>query len=79
MKNKIYIPYGRQSITDKDIQAVSEVLYSPFITQGPIIQKFENKKPIIFEVGLTTSVPELARETAISIISLEGVRYVRRK
>ena len=41
MKNKIYIPYGRQSITDKDIQAVSEVLYSPFITQGPIIQKFE--------------------------------------
>ena len=41
MKNKLYIPYGHQSITEKDIQAVSEVLRSPFITQGPVIQKFE--------------------------------------
>ena len=42
MKNKTYIPYGHQCITEKDIQAVSDVLRSPFITQGPLIQKFES-------------------------------------
>lgn len=35
------IPYGRQNITEKDIQAVTKVLKSDFLTQGPIIAKFE--------------------------------------
>ena len=35
------IPYGRQHITDEDIQAVNEVLRSPFLTQGPSIAAFE--------------------------------------
>lgn len=35
------IPYGRQNITAEDIQAVSDVLRSDFLTQGPQIQKFE--------------------------------------
>lgn len=35
------IPYGRQHITDDDIQAVAEVLRSPFLTQGPRIAEFE--------------------------------------
>ena len=35
------IPYGRQDISDEDIQAVVEVLRSDFITQGPAVQKFE--------------------------------------
>lgn len=37
------IPYGRQSITDADIEAVIEVLKSDFLTQGPNIAKFEEK------------------------------------
>ena len=36
------IPYGRQSITDEDIQAVIAVLKSDFITQGPIVPSFES-------------------------------------
>ena len=36
------IPYGRQHITGDDIEAVSEVLRSDYLTQGPIINKFEN-------------------------------------
>ncbi len=36
-----YIPYGRQSISEADIQAVVDVLRSDFITQGPAIQAFE--------------------------------------
>lgn len=35
------IPYGRQTITDEDIQAVSRVLQSDYLTQGPVIPKFE--------------------------------------
>ena len=36
------IPYGRQQITEEDIQAVIEVLKSDFLTQGPKIAEFEN-------------------------------------
>ena len=37
------IPYSRQNISEKDIESVVEVLRSDFVTQGPIIEKFENK------------------------------------
>ena len=37
------IPYGRQDITEEDIEAVVNVLRSDFLTQGPVIQVFENK------------------------------------
>lgn len=35
------IPYGRQDIHDSDIDAVIEVLKSDFITQGPVLPRFE--------------------------------------
>ncbi len=35
------IPYGRQYISEEDIQEVVRVLKGDFITQGPEIQKFE--------------------------------------
>jgi UDP-4-amino-4,6-dideoxy-N-acetyl-beta-L-altrosamine transaminase len=35
------IPYGRQNIVQTDIDAVVEVLRSDFLTQGPIVPKFE--------------------------------------
>ena len=35
------IPYGRQEITQADIDSVVEVLKSDFITQGPAIPRFE--------------------------------------
>lgn len=36
------IPYGRQEISDEDILAVSEVLRSDWLTQGPAIPAFES-------------------------------------
>lgn len=36
------IPYGKQTITDADIDAVVAVLKSDFLTQGPKIAEFEN-------------------------------------
>lgn len=35
------IPYGRQEITPSDIEAVVEVLRSDFLTQGPMVPRFE--------------------------------------
>lgn len=35
------IPYGRQSITEEDIQAVVSTLRSDYLTQGPKIAEFE--------------------------------------
>ncbi|WP_404390793.1 UDP-4-amino-4,6-dideoxy-N-acetyl-beta-L-altrosamine transaminase [Pseudoalteromonas phenolica] len=37
------IPYGRQNISDADINAVIETLRSDFLTQGPQVPNFENK------------------------------------
>lgn len=37
------IPYGRQHITDEDIQAVIQTLKSDYLTQGPKIKEFEIK------------------------------------
>ena len=37
------IPYGRQNISQQDIDAVVEVLKSDFLTQGPAVPAFEQK------------------------------------
>ena len=38
-----YYPYAKQHITDSDIEAVTSILRSPFLTQGPTIELFEKK------------------------------------
>ena len=37
------IYYGRQSVNGQDIKAVEEVLRSDFLTQGPAIERFEQR------------------------------------
>lgn len=37
-----FIPYGRQDITQEDLDAINEVLMSDFITQGPKVAAFEH-------------------------------------
>lgn len=41
--NRSIIPYGKQEITEEDIQAVVETLRSNYLTQGPKIKEFEEK------------------------------------
>lgn len=36
-----FLPYGKQTIDDDDIEEVVKTLKSPFITQGPKIEEFE--------------------------------------
>ncbi|KTT28697.1 UDP-4-amino-4,6-dideoxy-N-acetyl-beta-L-altrosamine transaminase [Pseudomonas rhizoryzae] len=38
-----FIPYGRQSISEEDIAAVTAVLRSDWLTQGPMIERFEQE------------------------------------
>ena len=39
----MYIPYGRQSIDDADIEAVLKLLKSDYLTTGPAVAAFEKK------------------------------------
>lgn len=41
MKSGNFLPYGRQFISDEDIEAVVKVLRSDFLTQGPAVEEFE--------------------------------------
>ena len=43
VSNFDYLPYGRQQVTNEDIEAVNTVLRGDFLTQGPLIPKFEKK------------------------------------
>ena len=37
------IPYGKQNITQEDIDAVTKILKGDFLTQGPTILEFERQ------------------------------------
>ena len=38
-----FIPYGKQKITEEDIDSVVKILKSDFLTQGPTGEIFEHK------------------------------------
>ncbi len=38
-----WLPYGRQSISQADVDAVTEVLTSDFLTTGPVAERFERE------------------------------------
>ena len=48
------IPYGRQCIDEDDIEAVVQVLRSPWLTQGPAVQAFE--KALASKVGAENAI-----------------------
>jgi len=62
------IPYGRQTISEDDIQKVVEVLRSDFITQGPILDNFE--KILSSEVKVNFSVASNSATSSLLISCL---------
>jgi perosamine synthetase len=42
MTDRPFLPYGRQEISDADVEAVAAALREPFITQGPTVTAFED-------------------------------------
>ena len=62
------IPYGRQDITQADIEAVVEVLRSDFLTQGPAVPAFE--RAISVRVGAKHVVAVNSATSALHIACL---------
>ncbi len=59
------IPYGRQDITEADIAAVTEVLKSDFLTQGPVLPRFE--QAVAAKVGAAHGVAVNSATSALHI------------
>jgi UDP-4-amino-4,6-dideoxy-N-acetyl-beta-L-altrosamine transaminase len=62
------IPYGRQEITRADIDAVVEVLQSNFLTQGPMVPRFE--QAIAGHVGASHAVAVNSATAALHLACL---------
>ena len=62
------IPYGRQDITQKDVDAVIDVLQSDFLTQGPLVPRFE--KAIAKKVGADYALAVNSATSALHIACL---------
>lgn len=64
------VPYGRQSITQSDIDAVVEVLKSDFLTQGPQVPAFENAVSGYCDVGHALAVNSATSALHIACLAL---------
>lgn len=62
------IPYGRQDISEADIQAVVDVLRSDYLTQGPVVPAFE--KSIADYCGVVHAVAVSSATSALHIACL---------
>jgi UDP-4-amino-4,6-dideoxy-N-acetyl-beta-L-altrosamine transaminase len=67
-KFKKIIPYSRQDINQDDIDLVSRVLHSDWLTQGPMIPRFENA--VTEYVGSTYGVAVNSSTSALHIACL---------
>lgn len=64
----MFIPYGRQNISEQDIDAVVAVLNSNFLTQGPQVPLFE--KSVLDVVGAKYAVAVNSATSALHIACL---------
>ena len=62
------IPYGRQKITQNDVDAVVKILHQDFLTQGPAIQLFE--KTVLDYCGSSYGVAVNSATSALHISCL---------
>ncbi|NOU40026.1 MAG: UDP-4-amino-4,6-dideoxy-N-acetyl-beta-L-altrosamine transaminase [Methylotenera sp.] len=64
------IPYGRQDISEADIQAVVDVLRSDFLTQGPAVPAFENAVANYCQVNHAVAVNSATSALHIACLAL---------
>lgn len=65
------IPYGKQNISQDDIEAVIRVLKSDFITQGPVVPAFENALAAYCGAAHCTAVNSATSGLHIALLSLD--------
>lgn len=68
---KMIVPYGRQLVTDSDIDAVVEVLRSDFLTQGPKTKAFEQDLCNVFRSKFVSVVSNATAGLYVAYRSLE--------
>jgi len=66
-----FIPYGRQWIDDADKKAVELVLGSDYLTQGPVIEKFEEAIIAVTGVKYCVAVSNATQALHIAVAALE--------
>ncbi len=64
------IPYGRQDISDADIQAVVDVLRSDYLTQGPAVPAFEESVASYCDVKYAIAVNSATSALHIACLAL---------
>ena len=65
------IPYGRQDIQESDVAAVLEVLHSDFLTQGPVVPRFEQAVAQHCCADFAVSVNSATSALHIALMALE--------
>ena len=73
------IPYGRQSITQEDIDAVVNTLQADFLTQGPKVNEFEDKFAEYIGVKYAVAVNNATAGLHLAVLALglkEGERVI---
>ena len=64
------IYYGKQNVNEADIQAVEAVLRSDFLTQGPAIERFEQR--VAEYCGAKYAVAVTNATSALHIACMQG-------
>src|SRR5690606_35538893 len=64
------IPYGRQHITQEDIDAVIEALKSDYLTQGPKIEEFEKSFAEYVDAKYAVAVANGTAALHLSVLAL---------
>jgi UDP-4-amino-4,6-dideoxy-N-acetyl-beta-L-altrosamine transaminase len=65
------IPYGRQEITEEDIESVVAVLRSDFLTQGPMVPRFEQSVASHVGAGHALAVNSATSALHIACLALD--------
>ena len=65
------IPYGRQNIDNKDIEAVVSTLQSDYLTQGPKVKEFETKFAEYIGVKYAVAVNNATAALHLSVLALD--------
>jgi UDP-4-amino-4,6-dideoxy-N-acetyl-beta-L-altrosamine transaminase len=65
------IPYGKQDIQNADVDAVLKVLKSDFLTQGPVVPKFEDSVKSYCAVNHAIAVSSATAALHIALLALK--------
>ena len=71
MNNKNFIPYGKQFISEDDINSVVQILKSDFLTQGDQVPLFEEKVSNFLKVNYSVAVNSGTSALHIACLALE--------